>query len=535
MRPEDGAAGRLLLAALAAVVLAVWLEPSGSWLAEPDEPRYAEIPREMIVSGDLVTPRLNGVPYFEKPPLLYWANAAALSIFGRTPWAARLPTRLAGMGTTLLVFLAVRRLRGPAAGLAAAGFFLSAPLAFTFCRLNLTDGILTFFFAATLLAARATIERKDAGGPTFGLSALTGALAAAGFLAKGLIAIVLPGGILLLWCVVLRRTRSLRPLLAGPAPLVLLILSAPWYVLAELRNPGCLQFFFIHEHFQRFATAEASRPGPVYYFTVVFLLGFLPGLPFFFRGFRGVRTDPDALFHAIAFGVVLVFFSVSRSKLTPYLFPAFPPAAALAARGWMDSADRRGRWLAAGILSTILLVAAASIPAVRRTIAEEGVEWLAAAAAVALLAGSWGGWILRRRATAALASLVAGWGLFYFALALLYPRTPTARDLHELARSAATAAGSSGASVICYRTYVQTFPWELGRMLPVVDYTGELEPWFLPEQRRREIFWTRQEFQAAWSARPIVAVLRTRDRADFSPDTRVIDTRGKYLLVSNVR
>ncbi len=102
---------RTLLAALLALLAVVWLEPAGSRLAEPDETRYAEIPREMLAAGDLVVPRLNGVPYFEKPPLLYWANAASLRLFGETPWAARLPTRLAGLGTLLLVIFAARARR----------------------------------------------------------------------------------------------------------------------------------------------------------------------------------------------------------------------------------------------------------------------------------------------------------------------------------------------------------------------------------------------------------------------------------------
>src|SRR5258705_148850 len=74
-------------ASLLRVLVPVWVEPAGSWLAEPDEARYAEIPREMLASADFVTPLLNGVPYFEKPPLLYWVNAASLRLFGETPWA----------------------------------------------------------------------------------------------------------------------------------------------------------------------------------------------------------------------------------------------------------------------------------------------------------------------------------------------------------------------------------------------------------------------------------------------------------------
>jgi 4-amino-4-deoxy-L-arabinose transferase-like glycosyltransferase len=523
----------LLAGAIAIVLLAVWLEPRGSWLAEPDEPRYAEIPREMLASHDFVTPRLDGVPYFEKPPLLYWSNAAAMRTFGQNPWAARLPTRLAGLGTTLLVAFAVARARGRAAGLAAAGLFLTAPLVLTFSRLNLTDGVLTFFFAATLLAARAAIERRASGRTAAAWSAVAGALAAAGFLSKGLVAIVLPGGILLCWCLAAGRLRALSALLLGPAVPAFLLLGAPWFVLAERRNPGFLHFFFIHEHFQRFTTPEASRPGPIYYFVMVFVLGFLPGLPFFLAGLRRIRRDTDALFYAIWFFVVLVFFSISHSKLSPYLFPAFPAAAALAARGFVERENRPARWLATAVLSTALLAAAAAIPGVRSAVAIGGVEAVAIAAALFLLVGSWGAWALRGRAVWALACLAAGWGLFYVGLALIYPRTPTARDLHELAQTASESAAASSASIVFYRTYVQTFPWELKRLLPVADHTGELEPWFLPEQRRREIFWSRGDFWRAWAAGPIVAVARTRDRGDFPPSARVVESRGKYCLVTN--
>src|SRR5262249_23191580 len=153
----------------------------------------------------------------EKPPMLYWANAAALATFGENPWAARLPTRLAGLGTTLLLALAVGRARGRATGVAAAALFLSGALVLTLSRLNLTDGVLTSFFPAPLIAARASIERREAGRSSAGLSALAGALAAAAFLSKGLLAIVLPAGIVFLWCLATRRARSLRALLLGPA------------------------------------------------------------------------------------------------------------------------------------------------------------------------------------------------------------------------------------------------------------------------------------------------------------------------------
>ena len=528
---------RILLASILLLLAAVWIEPKGSSLAEPDEPRYAEIPREMLATRDFVTPHLNGVPYFEKPPLLYWANAASLAVLGETPFAARLSTRLAGLGTTLLLFLWVRRVYGRTSGLAAAALFLASPLPFTFSRLNLTDGPLTFFFTATLFAGWKTLESRRRGRPTAGLSALAGALAAAGFLTKGLIAIVLPGAILVSWAFATRRWRSLSSLLFGPALPVFLALSVPWFALAERAHPGVLRFFFVFQHFQRFATNAASRPGPIYYFIVVFVAGFLPALPFFFAGLRRIRREePETLLFVLWFWLVFVFFTLSRSKLSPYLFPAFPAAGALAARGLVRGGGS-ARWWASGVIATGLLAATVAIPDVREAVAAQNLKGVALAGALALLAGAWGSLIDRRRPISAAGTLAAGWAGLYLALAFLWPHTPNATDLPRLARTAGAISRAAGAQVASYRTFVQTFPWELKRAVPLVDHVGELEPWFLPENRRPEIFWSGQTFWDSWRTRPMVAVVPLDRRGDFDraiPPAIQVGTGGRYCLLTNV-
>ena len=534
---------KLLLAALAFLLLAVWIDPPGSWLAEPDEPRYAEIPREMLATHDFVVPRLNGVPYFEKPPLLYWANAGAFAVLGETPFAARLATRLAGTGTALLVFFCVSRMWGRRTGLFALAFFLVSPLAFTFSRLNLTDGVLTFFFTATLFAGFAAVRARMAGRSALVLSALAGAMGAGAFLSKGLVGIVLPGGILLFWCLLTRQTRGLIPLVAGPSVPVFLALAGPWLWLAERRSPGFLQFFFIHEHFQRFATPIANRPGPIYYFVLVFVAGFLPGLAFFARGFRPTgREHPRALFFLVWFAVVFLFFSLSHSKLSPYLFPAFPPAAALAARGLAESDEKgQGRGFAfAAIASGALPIAAVAIPGVRGAIGQAGVWALALTAGLLLLAGCVGAFLRRRNAEDSLGALTAGWAGLYLALAFLWPHMALAKDIRALALDAKAAASAEApAAIVSYKTYVQGFPWTLKSVVPLADHTGELEPAWLPEDRRREIFWSRDDFWNRWrSGNPLVVVLRNRDAEDFqsaNPPAALISERGKYRIVANFR
>jgi len=527
----------ILLAALALLLLAVWLDPPGSWLAEPDEPRYAEIPREMLVTGDWVVPRLNGVPYFEKPPLLYWANAAAMKVLGTTNFAARLATRVAGLGTLLLVWLGVGRLWGRRAGLIAAVFFLIGPLPFTFSRLNLTDGVLTFFFTATVFAGFATIRAKTQRRRWLALSAWTGAAAAGAFLSKGLIGIVLPGGILFLWALATRQGRSLGALLFGPAAAAFLALSLPWLWLAEQRVPGFLHFFFIHEHFQRFATPVANRPGPIYYFVVVFVAGFLPALGFFFRGLRNAgRKDPEALLFVIWFALVFVFFSLSHSKLSPYLFPAFPAAAALAARGLLASRGR-GFGLAA-LLSAALAPLAFVIPAAREAAVRSGVLPVAITGALALIAGAVSAFVLRRREDAALGALAAGWAGFYLSLALLWPHTPLAQEFRTLALDAKrTAVAAPNSQIVTYRTYLQGFPWFLETVVPLADHVGELEYWWLTPARRAEIFWSKEDFWKRWSSGERLVVLRRkRDAVDFTGKTPVpvtISSHGKYEVVAN--
>ena len=537
---------RFLTAALLLLAAVVWLEPAGSWLAEPDETRYAEIPREMLAAHDLVVPRLNGVPYLEKPPLLYWSNAAAFSLFGETPWAARLPARLSGLGTALLLLFGVGAIWGEAAGLASAVVYLGSPMGFLFSRANLTDGMLTFFFAATLLLARASLLRRSQGQPALALAALASLAAAGAFLTKGLVAVVLPAAILLLWCFMTGRVRALLLLGLFPAMPVFLAASLPWLFAVETRVPGFLQFFFIHEHFQRFATAQAGRPGPAYYFVGVFAAGFLPALPFFALGLRGLGRlsrwkdeHPDALFFALWFAVVFVFFSVSRSKLPPYLLPAFPAAAALAGRGLL-AANNRGPWLASALAAALLVAGAAAVPIVRKQIFDDGLLPLVLPAAAVLLLGAFAAVPLSARgpAPAALA-LAAAWTAFFAAVALGWPKVSNATAEVGLARAAKTAAKGGNAQVVAYRTYLNAFSWELKTPIPVADYRGELEPEF--ERRldvRADLFWPKGRFWNEWGGgRPLVVLVRQREKELFenaSPPARILLEERKHLVVTNV-
>jgi len=543
-QPVSGTARAALVAVFLLLLVVVWIEPRGSALAEPDETRYAEIPREMLAARDLIVPRLNGVPYFEKPPLLYWANAASLSAFGETPWAARLPTRLAGLGTALLVLWAAARRGGRSAGLCAAIFFLSAPMGFLFSRANLTDGLLTFFFTACVLAGREAMQRREEGRRSAVASAFTGAAAAGAFLTKGLVGAFLPGAILLLFALATKRLRPLlRALVLSPAPLVFLALAAPWFVLVGRRHPGFLEFFFVHEHFARFATGAARRPGPVVYFVPVFLLGFLPGIPFFLAGLRPRRDaeghrDEDVLFALLWFSTVFLFFSLSRSKLPPYLFPAIPAAALLAEAGLRSGRRASRLWAISAFLSTAFVIAAYAIPRLRAAMSEFHLGGIAVAAFAVLLAGAWSAPLLRRRDGAlGLAALSAGWACVFAGIAFAWPKLPQARFTGELAAAARAEAAPRRAAIVSYRDYLNGVSWELKSPIPVADYRGELEPEFEPSREVREaLFWTKDAFWARWRGDPVVAVVRMRDLVELmtaAPPGRVVRWSLRHAVVAN--
>jgi 4-amino-4-deoxy-L-arabinose transferase-like glycosyltransferase len=542
-QPEAGSTDqRVLLAGVLLLFAVIWLEPRGSFLAEPDETRYAEVPREMLAAGDFAVPRLNGLPYFEKPPLLYWVNAASLRVFGETPWAARLPTRLAGLGSTLLVIFAAARGRGLRVGLSAGAFFLAAPMGFLFSRTNLTDGLLTFFLTATLLAGRAAILRREAGTPWTTMAALTGAAAAGGFLSKGLIALALPGAILLIWSLATGRFPGLlRTLVISPAPLVFLGLAAPWFLLVDSRHPGFLQFFFIHEHFQRFAADTAKRPGPIYYFVPVFLLGFLPGVPFFVSGVRKAwRRDADGFFFLVWFAVVFGFFSLSQSKLPPYLFPAIPAAAVLAATGLVASGSRQPwLWIAQALLATALAASVLFVPTLRAEAARVELVGIVAPALAGLVLASWAAVLFARRSfPLALAAVAAGWAAFFAAVAFGWPKMPQATFTTELARAARAAAAPRRAAIVGYKDYLNGVSWELKAAIPVAAYRGELEPQFETRSDVREsLVWPEEKFWALWrSRRPIVALVRMKDLVEMmtaSPPARVVRYAENHAVVAN--
>ncbi|HEX4209951.1 MAG TPA: glycosyltransferase family 39 protein, partial [Candidatus Binataceae bacterium] len=336
-----------LCAITAAILYFIGLGRPALW--EPDEGRYAEVAREMVISGDYVTPRNDWVRYFEKPPLVYWITAASLKVFGRNEFAVRGQAAIFSSAQVGITELLGEVIFGVATGLFAALALALSPLFFAFARFATPDPALAFFFTAALGAfyAAANAESFENGiGRRWMLAA--SAMLALGTLTKGPVALVLAGAIALAWLIAEGRLRdSLRmPWLA--CAIIYLMIAMPWFLIAAWRNPDFLRFYVIHEHLHRYLANTEHGWGPWFFIPVV-VAGTWPWfyfVPLGISGLSGTCTSGDdhplsaassgrsgLLFLLLWFGVVFVFFSIPRSKLGEYLLPAFPPLAIIAGRG----------------------------------------------------------------------------------------------------------------------------------------------------------------------------------------------------------
>jgi 4-amino-4-deoxy-L-arabinose transferase-like glycosyltransferase len=333
--PREWPAPRLLVAALLAFTLLWFCGLDSRRLVHPDEGRYAEIAREMAASGDWLTPRLNGIKYFEKPALQYWITAVAFDTIGVRQWTARLWPALAGFLGVLFIGYTGYRIGGARLGIYAAAALGGCVWWIGNAHILTLDAGLAFWMAVGLGSFLiAQCGRVDARGERAWMLAAWAALALA-VLSKGLIGIVLPGATLVLYSLLERDAALWRRLHLVAGTLVFLAVAAPWFVAVSRANAEFFDFFFIHEHFTRFLTSEARREAPWWYFVPLLAVGLIPWLPLF--AVRALRTWRTAAPGANGFrwqrfaltwaGFIFVFFSLSGSKLPSYILPMFPALA----------------------------------------------------------------------------------------------------------------------------------------------------------------------------------------------------------------
>ena len=362
-----------MLAALALMLFALWfglLETRG--LFWPDEGRYAEIAREMQASGDYVTPRLNGLKYFEKPPLQYWFSALVFGLFGPDEWSARLWPAATGFIVVVLSAVLWWRWRGPDVGVLAGSMLAGAWGVLLGAQILTLDIGLTLFHSTALLAFIGAHRPKAPPRMQAWAMIIVWASMALAVLAKGLVGVVLPGLALVVYAAIERNLAIIRSAFTLPGVVVFLVLVLPWFILVQRANPEFFDLFFLQEHFRRYLEPGHNRPGGWWYFLAIgaaFLLPWTAAVPGAIKD--AWRAPREGALHAerllVVWAVVVtMFFSFSRSKLPFYVLPALPAVVWLMA---MASPERRPKIARDAAIATIiaglvLIVAAPQLDAI---------------------------------------------------------------------------------------------------------------------------------------------------------------------------
>lgn len=359
-------------------VLAYLLPLGGRDLFVPDETRYAEVPREMIASGDWAVPHLNGLRYFEKPTLGYWVHAGSLLLFGENNFAVRFPSALSVGLSALLVFFLIRKSRmeqqseeGQVAPIVATLVFLSCFEIFGVGNTAVLDNLFSFFLTACIAAFYWATEAERGGSREKALLIIVGLFCGLAFLTKGFLAFAVPILVLVPYLLWQRRYADILRMSWLPI-LVAVIVILPWALRIHLREPDFWNFFFWNEHIRRFAGNNAQHKESIWFFLLatpglVFPWTFL--IPAAGAGVRQLWRAHSEISGLLKFCLCwmlapFVFFSFSHGKLLTYILPCFPPFAVLMGLGLLhllrhngQSKLFRGGIVVNGLLFALILIA----------------------------------------------------------------------------------------------------------------------------------------------------------------------------------
>ncbi|MCX8027786.1 MAG: glycosyltransferase family 39 protein [Thermodesulfovibrionales bacterium] len=296
----------------------------GVFLFDVDEAVFSQASKEMLLSGDFINPTYNGINRYDKPILIYWLMSLSYSIFGINEFSARLPSAIAAVVLSLVLFLFMKKQVDEKSGIYAIITFSFSTYFFVYSRAAVTDMLLTLFITLALLSFYSNRGMK--GIVCFHL------FCALAFLTKGLVGVVFPYGVCIVYILVTRQWDRLRFLFNPIGILVFFVIAMPWYVAQYKRNGmEFIEQFFLKHHFQRYTDVISGHKGPFYYYFVCLLIGMLPWVVFLPVGIRHGLVDKKGLsgFALIWFVFVFVFFSLSTTKLPNYILPSIPAAVML--------------------------------------------------------------------------------------------------------------------------------------------------------------------------------------------------------------
>lgn len=550
---------KLALLSLLAISAPLFFWQMGAWqFFDPDEGRYAEIPREMLARGDWITPFLNFTPYYEKPPLLYWSVAASFGAFGLHEWAARLTPALAALTGVLLVYMLGDRMFNARAGFLGA-VVLATSLLYSFMAHEL---VIDMLFSVMLFAALALWwmgHSEENSKRRFWYFMLFWSTLALAMLAKGPVAVLLAFTVIGCYFVMCRPKAALRAMHWLPGMVLFAVIAAPWYILVAQRNPAFNHFFWYGQHIGRFLGKGENREhaqGFSYFVKLLPLLFFpwsffVPAAVIF--GWKKLwparRPSQRAVVYLLAMStLILLFFSASSSKLVPYILPIFPPMA-LVMGFYFDRliATRLGalqKSFVAGI--AVLAVALGTLALVMFLVAPKyllRLEGLPAGWAIAegLLLSVWLGALLvtlRTRDVGKIVAAVAGGFTVFFAGTM--PLVAAAAPNHMVAPllTYIQPGLDAGGEIIIDKVLTQSVSFYARRRVAIVGDGGEtgFGASLLPKAERDRWFLKDHDAlnKAMQSSKPVYCVLPDPNPRKIAK-VLVVMPSGAKLIVKNKR
>lgn len=322
------------LALLILVFYSCWL---GSYpVFTPDEGRYSEVAREMVATGNYITPHINGITFLDKPILYYWLQAIAINLFGVKEYALRLFPMLLGVLGCLVTYGCGRRLFNRQTGFLSTLILATTPLYFGGSHYANLDLEVAVFISCTLLFFMTAIQCQDRFRIYFFFAAyLSSALA---FLTKGLIGVAFPSMIIGSWMLLLGRLPLLRKIHLGSGVMLFILIVSPWYILVQKANPDFFHYFFVTQQVTRFLSGGVfNNATPFWFYGPIVLLGFFPWTSFLFQAlafsiknvWQNRHQHQIELFLILWLIIIFVFFSIPHSKTISYIFPICPALALL--------------------------------------------------------------------------------------------------------------------------------------------------------------------------------------------------------------
>lgn len=529
-------------------------------LASPDEGRYVEIPREMVETCDYITPRLNGVKYFEKPALFYWLQSASIKMFGINTTSMRIWCMIFALLGCMFLYWIGSLFYSRKIGILSSCILATNILYYAHSRLIILDLVLSTFVSAALwffYAAFVQRPKSDRLKNTFILAFY--AMCSLACLTKGLIGIVLPGIVISAWVLLTRRWNVIKEILYIPGILLFVCIFTPWHALVAMKNPEFLHFYFVVEHFLRYTTKMHCRYQPCWFFLPILIAGTMPWTGFslvacFEAIKKAINKDSESIFLVSWILSILCFFSFSSSKLVPYILPISPPIALLTSIFIINACDDKckkpfdykNKYSIASLISVcFLLCACFSFPIWKNFIGEslrsgEGSALVYAISSILLILAAI---LIAFMFTKKYKLYLILWYLFA-AINLMFVINKAAVYYQEERRPSTKFCAESlalnkkeGDLVYCYKTYHQDFPVHLNSCVGVVDFLGELE-FGAQQETNPEKFITTDTLIEKWEGKKRIFLLLNRQQyrelfATFKMRHRIIDFDKHFILIVN--